>query len=77
MDGREFTLREWIEAALQIGKPTCEIHQKTRLQLVWVGDEDNLVTWYIECPKKGCNREYSLLITFYPLVIPESNYEIT
>lgn len=72
MADREFTLYEWIEAALQIGKPCCEIHKKTRLQLVWLVDEnDNLIDWYIECPNPKCNREYLFLMSFHLRVIPD------
>ena len=70
MASREISLYEWIEAALQISKPCCQVHKKTRLQLVWLTDEQGeLFDWYIEC--SVCNREYGLSVGFYPINIPQ------
>lgn len=58
-------LYEWIEAALAMGKPKCDIHRKTLLKLVWIIDEDDeLITWHIECPRPDCNREFRILVGF-------------
>lgn len=71
MNARTMTLRQWVEMTLELDRPCCEIHPKVRLELVWIGDENDPTAWYIHCPKKSCEREYGLVIGFYPLVIPE------
>lgn len=66
----EFTLREWLQATLDIGKPKCIKHKTKRLILRWIGDDDHLVTWYYECPVEKCNMEYTLQIAFPFVQIP-------
>lgn len=71
-ESRKISLYEWIQAALEIAEPCCEIHKRTKLQLVYITDEEgDLITWYLECPRPKCNREYSFLMSFYPIVVPD------
>jgi len=58
----DITIRDWIEATLQLSGATCEIHKKSKLELVWFGEEEDPDLWYIRCPK--CNREYEICVIF-------------
>lgn len=65
-------LYDWLESALEMGKPTCQVHRKTKLQLVWITDEaGDLITWHFEC--KRCNREYKLIVGWQYLQIGDED----
>lgn len=65
-------LYEWLEAALEMGQPRCDLHRHQKLRLIWIADEDgDLITWHIECPFPKCNREFKLLVGFTYLEIPD------
>ena len=70
-------LYDWLEMTLELGKATCEVHTKTKLKLVFIVDEneEELITWYLECPKKKCNIEYTVNIAFVPIPIPEGDWD--
>jgi hypothetical protein len=62
----------WLKQTLDIAEPCCRVHKKTRLRLVYITDDDgDLVTWYLECPKPNCHREYMLTIEFTLVDIPD------
>ncbi|MBA2706117.1 MAG: hypothetical protein H0U60_19965 [Blastocatellia bacterium] len=68
----EVELYEWIQWAMQMADPCCTVHKKTKLELVWLVDQDDeLVLWYIRCPRKDCNREYSIQVGVVPIIIGE------
>lgn len=54
-------LYDWLEMAIAMGKPTCDKHKRTVLELVYITDDmDNLITWWVCCPT--CKTEYQLLV---------------
>lgn len=73
MDEALKTLYTWLELSLKYAEPHCCVHKRTKLQLVWITDEegDDAVTWYFECPK--CNKQHNIVIAFDPVSIPEGN----
>lgn len=62
------SVMQFILAALELSGWRCKDCNE-KLVLVWIGDEHNPVTQYVECPK--CNAEYALCVAFMKEVPPE------
>lgn len=59
----EISLRQFLEAAIVFtGNPQCVACKKAKIELRYLGEEDDPIAWFYFCP--SCCRQYELAFAY-------------